>query len=306
MRILTTPLTLVLAALTMACAGAGTRVVTEPDSATQPQFSTDNSISAVPGTSAEPASSPTGAISNGAETSTGPEDAPQLTPAMRYWQIRFLLGITEGVDEALLNALQTRFGQPDGSVPRLPDLSAYQGAGYRIASAETILDGLADLAAFRRGAEADLIAEQERLLDSAAVTIDALDEELLAEEILLLRSAALDSLELMAAEGAWSPALNEVYQLGTLRARNELEYIGFARDMDALAARSIDESAGRLDAFHRMMDDSNDTAFLRERVLAAEEMNRQITDEHREYATRRTLRTIMFLLPALSSYFRYR
>lgn len=238
--------------------------------------------------------------------SAPPSESHQLTPAMRYWQIRFLLGVTEGIDDALLAALESRFGAPDGSVPELPDLSDYQGAGYRIASAETILDGLTDLAAFRQVAEADLRAEQAALLDNAAVTIDALDEELLAEEILLVRSAALDSLELMAAQGAWPASLNERYQVGTLRARNELEYIGFARDMDALAARSIDESAGRLDAFHRMMDDSNDTAFLRERVLAAEEMNRQITDEHREYATRRTIRTLIFLLPALSSYFRYR
>ncbi|MEM1412581.1 MAG: hypothetical protein AAGH19_09505 [Pseudomonadota bacterium] len=249
--------------------------------------------------------SPAAADSTPSDVATTPI-SDELTPAMRYWQIEFLLGITEGVDGDLAEALQARYGAPDGSVPTVPDLAAFQGAGYRIASAESILDGLSDLAAFRQTAEADLLAERDRLLETSSVTIDALDPELLAEEILIVRSAALDSLEALAAEGAWPADLVDGYRVGTLQARNELEYTVFAREMDALADHNIEESAGRIDAFHRMLDDSNDTAFLRERVMAAEEMSRQINDEHREYATRRTIRTLIFVLPALSSYFRYR
>lgn len=233
----------------------------------------------------------------------GPETP---TPGERYWQLRFLDGITADVDVELLEALETRYGPPDGRLPAIPDLATFQGAGYRIASAESILAGLSDLAAFRQAAGPDLDAERRRIEATSPAVVAGMDEELLAEEILLVRSAILDSLELMAANGAWSGEVNAGYQAGTVRARNELEYLVFAQEMDALADGAIDESAGRLDAFHRLLDDTEDTAFLRERILAAEEMNRQLTDEHREYATRRTVRTLFFLLPALSSYFRYR
>lgn len=258
----------------------------------------------------------------GCATTTPPESAPTngldtagaadlladatVTPVQRYWQIRFLLGITEGVDERLQAALETRFGAPGGDLPSLEALSDAQGAGYRIASADTILEGLTELSAFRKLAEPDLRRELRRLEAEAGIVADALDETLFSEEVLLVRSAALDSLEALAASGAWPDTWVEPYRIGTLRARNELEYIDFAEKMDGLAARSISESTGRLDAFHRLMDDSNDTVFLRERVMAAEEMNRQITDEHRSYATRRTLRTLFFLAPAISRYFRDR
>jgi hypothetical protein len=228
------------------------------------------------------------------------------TPAERYWQLGFLLGITEGLDGELLERLEQRYPAPKSEAAALPDLEALQGAGYRIARPEAILEAVVPLARFRQAAEADILAEREALANAHPEIIGALDPELLAEDVLLVRSAILDSLEGLAATADWPDEVTANYRVGTVRARNELEYVVFARDMDALAARSIDDSAGRLDAFHRLMDDSADTAFLRERVLAAEEMNRQLTDEHREYATRRTIRTLFFLLPAISSYFRYR
>ena len=231
---------------------------------------------------------------------------PALTPGERYWQLQFLEGITAGVDESLLRALEARYGPPDGEVPAIPDLATYQGAGYRIASSESILESLSDLAAFQSAAAADLDAELQELEQTSPAIVAEIDRELLAEEILLVRIAVLDSLELMAANGAWPVETNIPYQAGTVRARNELEYRAFAREMDILADGAIDESTGRLDAFHRLLDDTEDTAFLRERILASEEMNRQLTDEHRAYAARRTVRTLFFLLPALSSYFRYR
>lgn len=245
-----------------------------------------------------------------AEATAGPAspaaampDDPVSTPgpAERVWQIDFMLGITEGLDGDLLAALEERYGPPDGNVPSVPEISDYQGAGYRIASAETLLAGLADLAAYRQAAQAELLEER-----AAMAAVATLDVELLAEEVLLVRSAALDSLETLATQEDWPAEHNAGYRVGTQRARNELEYIAYARDMDALAERAIGESTGRLDAFHRMMNDTEDTAFLRERVIAAEEMNRQLSDEHRDYATRRTVRTLLFMLPAISSYFRYR
>lgn len=244
-----------------------------------------------------------------AELPVAPEATPvpdRDSPGERYWQLRFLEGITAGVDEDLLDSLEARYGPPDGDLPTIPDLAAYQGAGYRIASAESILESLADLAAFQRAAETELDAELRRIERNSPATVAGIDQELLLEEILLVRSAILDSLELMAANGAWSADVNVGFQAGTIRTRNELEYLVFAEEMDALAEGAIDESVGRLDAFHRLLDDTEDTAFLRERILAAEEMNKQLTDEHREYATRRTVRTLFFLLPAISSYFRYR
>ena len=239
-----------------------------------------------------------------------PEEAqaqsPPLTPGERYWQLQFLEGITAGVDEPLLQALEDRYGPPDGELPQIPELATYQGAGYRIASAESILDSLSNLAAFQRAAASDIETELRDLEQNSPAIVAAIDPELLAEEILLVRTAVLDSLELMVANGAWPRETTQGYQVGTVRARNELEYLVFAREMDTLADGAIDESAGRLDAFHRLLDDTEDTAFLRERILASEEMSRQITDEHRDYAARRTVRTLFFLLPALSSYFRYR
>jgi hypothetical protein len=232
--------------------------------------------------------------------------APALTPGERYWQLQFLAGITAGVDDELLAALEARYGPPDGRVPEIPDLATYQGAGYRIASAESILESLSDLTAFQRAAASDIERERRELEQNSPAILAAIDQELLAEEILLVRTAVLDSLELMVANGAWPRETTLAYQVGTVRARNELEYLAFAREMDTLADGAIDESAGRLDAFHRLLDDTEDTAFLRERILASEEMNRQLTDEHRSYAARRTARTLFFLLPALSSYFRYR
>lgn len=230
-----------------------------------------------------------------------------LPPGERYLQLRLMAGVTDGVDGPLAGALATRYGPPDGTTPPLPDLDRYRGAGYRIASAESLLEALSDLTAFREAAGASLDSELRRLESAHPELTEQVDEEILAEEILLVRSAVLDALETLRTAGELPDGLSlDSYRTGTLRARNELEYVDFARDMDRLAARSITETEGRLDAFHRTMDDSNDTAFLRERILAAEEMNRQITDEHREYATRRTIRTLIFLLPALSSYFRYR
>jgi len=229
------------------------------------------------------------------------------TPAERYWQALFLAGVTDDIDDTLFALLENRYGPPDGTVPTVPELAAFQGAGYRVASAESILDATTDLASLRRAADGELLAEIERLERTEAAAISTVDREILAEEILIVRSAVLDSLETLQTEGAGlSDQQLERYREGTLRARNTLELIGFSGEMDRLTARSIEESSGRLDAFHRLMDDSSDTAFLRERILATEEMNRQLTDEHREYAARRTMRTLFFLLPALNSYFRYR
>lgn len=232
--------------------------------------------------------------------------ADTLPPGERYAQTRLLLGVTEGIEPVLLEALDELFGPPGGDVPTVPDLATYQGAGYRIASADSILDAVTDLAAYRAVAEGELRADLAAIEADHPEAVAALDPEILAEEILLVRSAVLDSLETLAPDADWPDGALAAYRTGTLRARNELEYVVFARDMDALEGRSIEESAGRLDAFHRMMDDNEDAAFLRERILAAEEMNRQLTDEHRRYATQRTIRTLIFMLPAISSYFRYR
>ncbi len=232
---------------------------------------------------------------------------PSQTPAERYWQLRFALGLTDSIDAELLNALEMHFGPPDGTVPVLPDVANYQGAGYRIASSSSILEALADLAAFRAAAGEALTAELEQIESDYPEQLATLSEELLAEEILIVRSAILDSLESLALQDpAFSTLDLASYREGTLRARNQLEYVVFAQDMDMLADRSIEDTTGRLDAFHRMLDDNQDAAFVRERILATEEMNRQLTDEHREYATRRTLRTLFFLLPAINRYFRYR
>lgn len=234
-------------------------------------------------------------------------DQQSQTPEERYWQLKFALGLTDGIDEELLDALESHFGLPDGTVPVMPDVASYQEAGYRIASSNSILEALADLAAFRAVAGDAMRAEIEQIENDHPERIAALSEELLTEEILIVRSAILDSLESLALE---DPSFNTldlaIYREGTLRARNQLEYVVFAQDMDILADRSIEDTTGRLDAFHRMLDDNQDAEFIRERILATEEMNRQLTDEHREYATRRTLRTLFFLLPAINSYFRYR
>ncbi len=230
-----------------------------------------------------------------------------LPPGERYWRLAFLSGITEGVDDELQASLEARFGPPGGVVPDVPQAADYQGAGYRIASAETLADSLVDLAGFRREAGPAIDAELDAIAVEHPESLTEKDRELLAEEILLVRSAMLDSLETLAANGELVPAPDlEAYRVGTLGARNRLEYLGYARDMDALADRSIEDTQGRLDAFHRMLDDNADTAFLRERILAAEEMNRQLTDEHRRYATQRTVRTLIYLLPLLSNYYRYR
>lgn len=245
---------------------------------------------------------------------TGPEpaaaiplaDVDDALPAERYWQLGFLLGITEGLDGELLQRLEGRYPARDGASAALTELADLQGAGYRIARPEAILEAVTPLARYRQAAEAELKAERVRLTERHPEAVGALDPELMAEEVLLVRSVILDSLERLAAGEDWPRVVVEDYRLGTVRARNELEYVVYAREIDALAQRSIDDSAGRLDAFHRMLDDSADTAFLRERVLAAEEMNEQLTREHREYATRRTVRTLFFLLPAISNFFRYR
>jgi hypothetical protein len=248
----------------------------------------------------------TESAATGTESMDTESPAPGLPPGERYWQLRFLEGITAGVDDELLRALETRYGPPDGEVPAIPDLATYQGAGYRIASTESILESLSDLAAFQHAADPELAAELAEIEQASPAIVAEIDQELLAEEILLVRTAVLDSLELLVANDAWPPETLMTYQAGTLRARNELEYLAYAREMDTLADGAIDESAGRLDAFHRLLDDTEDTALLRERILASEEINRQLTDEHRDYAARRTARTLFFLLPALSSYFRYR
>ena len=238
-------------------------------------------------------------------TDTVPPAEP--TPGERYWQLRFAAALSKGVDDDLLEALERRFGQPDGNVPDIPDLSDYQGAGYRIASAESILDALTDLTAFERAAGEDLQDEINQLERDYPDIVSAIDEETFAEEVLIVRSAILDSLESLVSN---APEFSKIdldsYREGTLRARNELEFVVFALDMDALADQSIADATGRLDAFHRMMDDNTDEVFLRERIMASEEMTRQLSDEHREYANRRMVRTLFFLLPAINNYFRYR
>lgn len=236
-------------------------------------------------------------------------DAPTADmrpPGERYGQTRLLLGVTEGISPELLAALERRYGLPDGEVPAVPELAAYQGAGYRIASAESILDAMTDLAAYRQKAEDELRADLAAIEADHPELVNALDEELLAEEILIVRSAVLDGLEAVAMTAEWPDAWIDPYRTGTLRARNALEYVVFARDMDALADHAIGETTGRLDAFHRLMDDNADMEFMRERIFAAEEMNRQLTNEHRQYATQRTIRTLIFLLPAINRFFRYR
>lgn len=259
-----------------------------------------------PTTDAPAANNPTGTASEPSAAAPAVAEVGDAPPTERYWQLGFLLGITEGLDEELLQRLEGRYPVRAGAPAALTELEDLQAAGYRIARPEAILEAVTPLARYRQAAEAELKAARARLAERHPEAVDALDPELVAEEVLLVRSVILDSLERLAAGEDWPRDLVEDYRLGTVRARNELEYVVYARDIEALAERSIDDSTGRLDAFHRMLDDSADTAFLRERVLAAEEMNRQLTEEHREYATRRTVRTLFFLLPAISNFFRYR
>lgn len=254
-------------------------------------------------------SATSGSTAEPAAASTDPDlpaDALQ-TPGERYWQLRFALGLTQGVDDELLAALEERFGGPDGTLPGIPDLADYQGAGYRIASSNSILEALTDLAVFNAVAGDELRAEILQLETDYPERIAALSEDILAEEILIVRSVIMDSLEsLKLNDPAFSDVDLATYQEGTLRARNNLEYVVFSEEMDALADRSIADTTGRLDAFHRMLGDNEDDAFLRERILATEEMNRQLTDEHRQYAARRAVQSLFFLLPAISRYLRYR
>lgn len=242
-----------------------------------------------------------------------PEPAPSLPPSLaalplaeRYGQQHLLLGVTDGLSPDLRAALQARYGLDGATGDTLADLARYRDAGFRIAGPEALLEAVAVMGTYRGVAEDDLRADLAAIETEHPEQVTAIDAEVLAEEILLLRSAVLDSLETLAARGAWPAAMLDSYRAGTVRARNELEHIVFTRDMEALADRSISESTGRLEAFHRTMNDDEATAFLREQILAAEEMNRQLTEEQQRYATQRTVRALFFLLPALSNYFRSR
>lgn len=226
-----------------------------------------------------------------------------LPPGERYWQLSFLMAVTEGLDDDAVERLAQERGSHPGPVD--PDaLAAYTGAGLRIADAGRIVGGLAELARYRIEAGPQILAELAAIEERWPTLIAMLDRESLAEEALLVRFAMLDGLEAVLG-GPGSETVIAAYRDQTLAARNQWEYRVFERQVDAVTDAAIEQTEGRLDAFHRMVDEEYDLAFLRERVLSAERMNDQVAEEHRRYALQRTFRTLIILAPIINRYFYY-
>jgi hypothetical protein len=231
----------------------------------------------------------------------------QLPPGERYRQLTFLLFITDQVDPALLELLSRHRGVATEAPASVTDIETYQGAGFRIASSQTILDGIVDLVRFRQLTEPLILKELTDIeLEYPALT-RMVNQAELAEEAILVRSAVADSVEALFSEEEYGTrALLNDYREQTLRVRNDLEFMHFAHEMDLLTAQSIEETSGRLEAFHRMVDDGYDIEFLRERIEATELMNEELSNEHRMYALMRTTRLLMMMLPVINRYYYYR
>lgn len=242
------------------------------------------------------------------ETRQSPVDplAPYLTlpPGERYWQLAFVLEVTEGIDPSLLERMR-RQSAGTASGPIDPEsLQSYQGAGIRIADSGRILDGVAQLARYRLAAEPEIRAELKTLENRYPELFALFDREALLEEALLVRLAVADSLVARLPDSGDGAGF-EAYNQATLRTRNDFEYLAFERSVDRMTDRAIEETEGRLDALHRTVNDEYDLQFLRERVQSAEDMNEAAEAEHRRYALQRTLRTLMILAPIINRYFYY-
>ncbi len=229
-----------------------------------------------------------------------------MPPGERYRQLSFLLEITDGLDPDLVGQLDRALGERDAEPATLEDIETYQGAGYRIASSRSILEGIVELALFRQAAEPLIITELNDLDREYPELTARLDREDLIEESILIRTAVADSATtLLASEGVEAFSL-ENYRAWTIRLRNDLDFMQFAREMNALTDRHIAQTEGSLDAFHRMVDEGNDMAFLREQIQATEAMNEQVSAEHRRWAMMRMTQMVILMLPAISRYYRYR
>jgi hypothetical protein len=229
----------------------------------------------------------------------------ELPPGEQYRQLSLLMLLADGADAGLLNYLGDGSAATLDSLPNQAQaLQQYPTPLARIADPDSMLQGAGQMMRFAHENRALIEQELAAIAQRWPILVSMIDMNGVREDAIIIRSAVTDSLQYQLGERMEeSMALPEssllAYQGETLHQRNNMEYLLFQNDLDAITDSAIDDLGYKLDAYQRMTDEDMDPELLSERIDAAENMNAETRERFREQAYIRASTLYLMLIPAL-------
>jgi len=245
-----------------------------------------------------------------AATASGSKDPlssiANLPPGEQYRQLSLLLLLSDGADTELLEFLS------DDSAPYLDDMSGqgqalqqYPTPLARIADPDSMLQGAGQMMRFARVNRGIIEQELVHIEEKWPILVSMIDMNSVREDAIIIRSAVADSLQYQQGVGLdelpQSASSLLAYRDETLHQRNQMEFLLFQNDLDAITDTAIDDLSYKLDAYQRMTDEEMDPELMRERIDAAENMNQETRQRFREQAYIRASTLYLMLIPAMVS-----
>jgi hypothetical protein len=198
-----------------------------------------------------------------------------LPPADRYRQLSLMLMVTDGADQALVDALGARLDEAgadreQGGRPGF-DFDQYTTPLIRIVDQESMLEGATRLFMFTRAHAAAIGDQIGRLRDSNGDGVGPALEAAIAEDAIIIRNAIADSIDYATLEDEEAAGgLSKDYRARTIYLRNNLEFELFSAELDRITRDAVASVGGKTDAYERMFDEEVDSAALDKKIRAAE------------------------------------
>jgi hypothetical protein len=195
----------------------------------------------------------------------------------QFRQLSLMLMISDGADDALIQALESRPQTITSAAAEESDavfnFDDYTTPLIRIVDQETMLAGATRLFRFTRNNKAAIAARLRTFENIGTKPVDGSTAPAISEDAIIIRNAIADSIdysELQANSTSQSGGLSESYRVRTIYLRNNLEYTLFAAELDRITRESVDSVGGKTDAYERMFDDEVDSAAINKKIDAAE------------------------------------
>ncbi len=197
-----------------------------------------------------------------------------MPPADRFRQLSLMLMVTDGADEDLLAALNSRQGtgvDEHGAAAPDFDFDQYTTPLIRIVDQESMLAGAAQLFGFTRAHAREIADRIMQLREALPSALEPAPEHTIAEDAIIIRNAIADSIDYatLGRESA-GPKLSADYRARTIVLRNNLEFELFAAELDRITREAVASVGGKTDAYERMFDEEIDSEALDKKIRAAE------------------------------------
>ncbi len=239
--------------------------------------------------------------------SNGPLNSiANLPPGEQYRQLSLLLLLSEGADAELLESLSDDIAPAlDVMSGQAEALQQYPTPLARIADPDSMLQGAGQMMCFARENRTVIEQELARIEQIWPILVSMIDMNSVREDAIIIRSAVADSLQYQQGlgldESPQSASSLLAYRDETLHQRNQMEFLLFQNDLDAITDEAMDDLSYKLDAYQRMTDEEMDPELMRERIDAADSMNEETRQRFREQAYIRASTLYLMLIPAMVS-----